>query len=838
VLSLYIDGFNTASKVDLQTNITTMKLRFIIKLLALSAFLSATLAGYVSFFSIKSYFQQEANRQALSQVQTISRYLAIFSSQYARPAVTLAGMPHIQSVLIQKDLKNMDAANSILDHFNTTLGTDVCYLMDRNGTTIASSNRYEKDSFVGGNFSFRPYFKEAISGNPFSYLALGTTSKKRGLYNSYPVYIPGKNEVIGVVVIKASMVFMESKVGLAENGIIMITDPNGVIFVSNRPEWLYHFAWPLTSEEIKHLGLSHQFGDGPWHWVGLTKEGDRTVRDKLGRQYSLQQVSIENFPGWKVIQLQNFSIIASVFSNPLIRITAPVILLLYLSVGVAIFLLYRKAGNVITERESAQRALRESEKRYRGLYHNTPAMLHSIGSDGRIISISDYWGEVLGYDRDHVIGRRVTDFLTPESRQYAEQVVIPEFFKNGFCKDVPYKFVKRNGELMDVLLSATSERNEKGETYRSLAVSIDVTERIKAEKALQAAQEKLSHYTRNLERKVRKRTGEITSLLKYTPAVVYMKDFQGRYMLVNSCYEKLFGVHMDAVRNKTDHEVLPKEVADQFKQNDSRVLMEKHSFQVEESIRHKDELHTYLSVKFPIYNGEGAISGVGGIATDITDLKNARDQLVRLSGSFINSQEKERAYLARELHDELGQVLTVLNMDAVWLQKRLKQKDNEAYKRAEGMHWLIDQTIEDVRNMSLRIRPGVLDHLGLLAALEWYTEDYQRRTNITCIFNYEDVSIIDGAVATAAYRIVQEALTNVARHSGAKRVKVSLLVINDTLRVTVEDGGRGFQVENISKFEGLGIVGMRERAALVRGKLEVTSRLKKGTRVELNVPLE
>ena len=815
-----------------------MKLRFIIKLLALSAFLSATLAGYVYFYSLKSYFQQEANRQALSQVQTISRYLAIFSSQYARPAVTLAGMPHIQSVLIQKDPQNMDAANSILDHFNATLGTDVCYLMDSNGTTIASSNRNQDDSFVGHNFSFRPYFKEAISGHQFSYLALGTTSKKRGLYNSYPVYITGKKEVIGVVVIKASMDFMESKVGLADSGIIMITDPNGVIFISNRTEWLYHLAWPLTREESNHIGLSHQFGDGPWRWVGLTKEGNRTVRDKLGRQYSLQQVPIENFPGWKVIQLQNLSVIPGIFFNPLIRITAPVILLLYITVGVAIFLLYRKAGNEITERESVQRALGESEKRYRSLYHNTPAMLHSIGSDGKIISISDYWGEVLGYDRDHVIGRRMTDFLTPESQQYAEQVMIPEFFKNGFCKDVSYQFVKRNGELVDVLLSATSERNEKGETYRSLAVSIDVTERIKAEKALQAAQNELSHYTRNLERKVRKRTSEITSLLKYTPAVVYMKDVQGRYMLVNSCYENLFGVRMDAVRNKIDHEVLPKEVADQFKQNDSRVLMEKHSFQVEESIRYKDELRTYLSVKFPIYNGQGAVSGVGGIATDITDLKNARDQLVRLSGSFINSQEKERAYLARELHDELGQVLTVLNMDAVWLQKRLKEKDYEAHKRAEGMHWLIDQTIEEVRNMSLRIRPGVLDHLGLLAALEWYTEDYQRRTNIICIFNYEDVPIIDGAVATAAYRIVQEALTNVARHSGADRVKVSLLIINNILRVTVEDGGRGFQAENISKFEGLGIAGMRERAALVCGKLEVTSCLKKGTRVELNVPLD
>jgi PAS domain S-box-containing protein len=316
-----------------------------------------------------------------------------------------------------------------------------------------------------------------------------------------------------------------------------------------------------------------------------------------------------------------------------------------------------------------------------------------------------------------------------------------------------------------------------------------------------------------------------------------MKDVKGRYMLVNTRYEKLFGVRVDTVRNKKDHEVLPEKVADQFKNNDSRVLVEKHSFQVEETIYQSDGLHTYLSVKFPIYDGKGLISGVGGIATDITELKNVQDQLVRLSGSIIDSQEKERTYLARELHDELGQVLTALNMDAVWLQKRLKDKDIEATKRAESMRKLIDRTIEEVRNMSHRLRPGVLDHLGLLAALEWYTEDFQRRTGITCIFDCEDIPKIDGAVATAAYRIVQEALTNVARHSGADRVMVSLLIIDEILRVSVEDSGRGFNAKDIGKFKGLGLAGMRERAALVRGKLEVISKPQKGTRVDLTVPM-
>lgn len=815
-----------------------MKLRLILRLMALTAFCSATLAGFLYFYSLKTYSHQEAERQALSQVQTISRSLAIFLSQYVQPAVTLAGLPQMRAALIRKDPRYITAANRMLDHFNTTLDTDVCYLMASDGITIASSNRRKDDSFVGQNFSFRPYFTEALSGNPFSYLALGITSGRRGLYNSCPVYAADGKTIVGVVVIKASMAFVESKVGLADSDIIMITDPRGIIFISNRPDWLYHFAWPLRREEVNLIAQERQFGSGPWRWVGLTRKGDQNVRDRAGRRYLLHQVDIEHYPGWKVIQLQNLSLGGGLFKTPLIRVTVPVILSLYLSIGVAIFLLYRKAVNEILERQSAQRALRESEERYRSLYHNTPAMLHSIGSDGRIISVSDYWGEVLGYGLEEAVGRPLTDFFTPESKKYAEEVVFPEFFRTGVCKEVPYQFVKRSGALVDVLLSATSERNDEGKACRSLAVSIDVTERKKAERALRSAQEELSRYTRNLERQVRKRTREITSLLKYTPAVVYMKDDRGRYRLVNTRFEKLFKVPMGVVRNKTDQEVLPKEVAEQFAANDNRVLLEKHSFQVEESIQQDDGIHTFLSVKFPIYSGKGAITGVGGIATDITDLKNARDQLVRLSGSIIDNQEKERTYLARELHDELGQVLTALNMDAVWLYNRLQATDSGAARRAEGMRQLIDKTISEVRNLSLRLRPGVLDHLGLPAALEWYTEDFQRRTGIACTFNHGDVPVIDGAVATAAYRIVQEALTNVARHSGARRVSVSLGISGAVLRVSVEDGGRGFDSDDTNKIKGLGLAGMRERAALVRGELMVTSHPRKGTRVELIVPIE
>jgi PAS domain S-box-containing protein len=132
-------------------------------------------------------------------------------------------------------------------------------------------------------------------------------------------------------------------------------------------------------------------------------------------------------------------------------------------------------------RKVIEGALREIKERYRSLYDETPAMLHSIESRGVLVSVSNQWLKTLGYDRREVIGRKLIDFLTEESRSYAEEVVIPEFKKTGCCKDIPYQFIKKNGDTIDVLLSATCERDNEGNIVRSLAVLLDVTDRNRAE---------------------------------------------------------------------------------------------------------------------------------------------------------------------------------------------------------------------------------------------------------------------------------------------------------------------------------------------------------------------
>ena len=712
-----------------------MKLRLILLVLSLLAFLSASTGGDLYYSSIKESALKEAERQAVARVQTIKKNLSSYLSENRKPVRALAGMKELWQVLRQPhNLNAMVNANALLDHFNKTLDTEVCYLMTREGDTIASSNRNAPDSFVGKNFDFRPYFKQAIRGTPATYLALGTTSGRRGAYYSHPIPGDEPDTFAGVVVIKASIEQVEKELVAAPDEIVLVTDPQGIVFISNRKNWLYRSLTKLTPDQISRIEDSIQFGHGPWTWTGLKIKGDKYAVDNSGHEFLMHHLALDNYSGWKIIHLRSLKAISKTVSDPLFRIAGPLILSLCVLIGVSVFFLYRKASVEIRMRQSAEKALRESEERYRSLYHHTPAMLHSIDINGRIVSVSDYWSEVMGYPREEVIGHRLTSFFSEESRRYAEEEVFPEFFKTGFIKDVAYQFVKKGGQTIDVLLSAIADRDRQDNIIRTLAVSMDVTERKRAEEALKLAQEELSRYSKDLERQVQSRTREIHS--------------------------------------------------------------------------------------------------------NITALKKAQDQLRRLSAGIMASQEKERSAIARELHDELGQVLTALRMDAVWMQERLKESDAKASERALTMCQLIDKNIEDVRGMAFRLRPGVLDDLGLVDALDWYTTDFERRTEITCVFEYDNVPPLSETVATAAYRITQEAITNVARHAFASRVEVVLKAQNSMLTLAVVDDGRGFNLLELSDSEGLGVAGMRERASLVGGTLDVFSQPAQGCRVLFKVPLD
>jgi PAS domain S-box-containing protein len=232
------------------------------------------------------------------------------------------------------------------------------------------------------------------------------------------------------------------------------------------------------------------------------------------------------------------------------------------------------------------------------------------------------------------------------------------------------------------------------------------------------------------------------------------------------------------------------------------------------------------------------------ILRDITVRKQAEDalresqrELRQLSARVLEAREEEKAHIARELHDELGQLLTALKMDLGWVRERLP-REGEVAARLNEMSGLLDRTVSATRRISADLRPLMLDDLGLADAAAWLVDDFAKRSGLACRIELpQDIPQVSKAVGTAVYRAVQESLTNIARHAGAKSAWVVMAVEDGALHVEVEDDGRGIAPEDLFKARSLGLKGMRERISFLGGALEIARAPRGGTRLRLTVPL-
>jgi signal transduction histidine kinase len=225
----------------------------------------------------------------------------------------------------------------------------------------------------------------------------------------------------------------------------------------------------------------------------------------------------------------------------------------------------------------------------------------------------------------------------------------------------------------------------------------------------------------------------------------------------------------------------------------------------------------------------------------VVQTEQMNEQLRNLSAHLQNIREEERIHIAREMHDELGQLLTGFKMDVSWLNKKLMEEDTEPLVREklQEMTNILDEAVKFVRNLAAELRPSILDDLGLIPALEWHSEEFQKRFNITVQFNSQaDELNIPSVIATGLFRMYQESLTNVARHADAKKVTSTLEVSEDEICLSISDDGKGFDMHTASVRRTLGLLGMKERAAMIGGNLEIKSEPGKGTIVSISVPVQ
>jgi len=219
------------------------------------------------------------------------------------------------------------------------------------------------------------------------------------------------------------------------------------------------------------------------------------------------------------------------------------------------------------------------------------------------------------------------------------------------------------------------------------------------------------------------------------------------------------------------------------------------------------------------------------------ELRRSREELRLLAARLEEAREEERTGIARELHDRLGQALTALKLDLDGVRRASEHHEAVPAANLDRMMKLLDDTTNDVRRISSELRPGILDDVGLVAAVEWELNQFRERTGIACrLVAGQDDAVLDRGRSTAVFRVFQELLTNVARHAKARNVLVELKKTDDRYVLTVADDGVGITPEQASSTKSLGLIGMRERVRPFGGSVEISGARGKGTTARVTLP--
>lgn len=492
----------------------------------------------------------------------------------------------------------------------------------------------------------------------------------------------------------------------------------------------------------------------------------------------------------------------------------------------------------VTERRRIEDALRVSEERLRSIVQSTTDAIVLVNALMKVAFWNKGAEETFGYAADDIIGQPLTTIIQERHHEQLGRHVQRVRLLNGphlASKTLELAGRRKDGREFPLELSVTSWKG-KSDLFFTIIMR-DISERRSAEEQL----DRLHHHNQ--------------VVLNSAGEGIYGVDREGRLTFVNPAAAKMFGWEAQALIGQSLHALVhqtdftgqpltvqPCPIVETITEGELRE-------HVDSTFWRKDGTSFPVEyVSTPIQE-RGEIVGAVVVFKDTTERKRAEAQLQdslrrlrKLSGRLEGIREEERGRIARELHDELGVGLTCLKIDLSRLGgligERLVPRDRaKVDEKVRGMKEQVDSTITSVQRIVAELRPGVLDDLGLVAAIEWQCRDFQRRTGIVCCctVSHEDLRV-DPEHATAVFRICQEALTNVTRHAQATEVQVRLEDEGIGLLLQVRDNGRGIPQERLADAKSFGLLGMRERAGLLGGDVQINTHEGEGTTILLRVP--
>jgi len=485
----------------------------------------------------------------------------------------------------------------------------------------------------------------------------------------------------------------------------------------------------------------------------------------------------------------------------------------------------------ITERKNIEKHLRASEERFAKAFNASPQPMAILELPSRkYANVNDALLQNSGWTREEMIGRTPTElkvWADPEDASQIENLINEQ----GFIRDVETSFLTRQREVRDFLYSA--EQIVFNGQPHLLVVANDITERKRAEKALRDSEERYR------------------ILFEHGFAGISRSSSDGRLIDFNDALAQMFGF-------QTREELLRFSALQfYFDDTERRRMIEalrKHGSvrNVEKLMKRRDgkEIWTLSNVTVHEHCEDGTLIW-DSVVLDITErklieqeLKESHEQLRAFSARLEKVREEERLHLSREIHDNLGQALTGLKLDFSWLDKHLARSSDEGLRfktesKLKEIAVLLEETIQTVRDIATKMRPGILDTLGLRAAIDWLSREFERRTGIKCKLDLcPEPKGLSSLQAIALYRIFQEILTNIIRHARATEVNIGLAVENEQIMLTVKDNGIGITEEQSRNTMSLGLLGMRERALNFDGNVTINGQPGAGTAVFVMMPIE
>jgi PAS domain S-box-containing protein len=450
--------------------------------------------------------------------------------------------------------------------------------------------------------------------------------------------------------------------------------------------------------------------------------------------------------------------------------------------------------------------------------------------EGKILLVNDSFCKTFKLEKNVLIGKPFSVVYSAE-----EQLPALEAYQDDIRKNKLKTFFERENTLWNGR-KAWFEFSNSFLTLpdgNKIALSIikEISERKKSEIELRESESKFKMLFHN--------ANDAVFVTQLSNEKTY-----GDFIEVNEVACKRLGYSKEEFLQLSPSAIVFQKSINDFNSNTDRLLKEGHViYDIVHRAKDKKLIPVEVNSHLFLYNDKPTVLS---IARDITERKLAEEKLKRsskllreLATHLQSVREEERAMIAQEIHDELGQVLTALKIHVSLLANKLDKNQEPLREKINSLTNMIDSSVESVQKISSKLRPGILDELGLIAAIEWQAEEFEKLTNIKCSLVLPKQEIeLEKNKSTAIFRILQEALTNIARHSHATKSAISLLSHQSTIYLEIFDNGKGITQEQIKDFRSLGIHGMEERAMVFNGQVSFEGIAGKGTMVKVEIPID